>query len=242
MCLRARFFPTVLVGAVITFLMTGQPCAAQYVGDRSGLFPAGVIPGSNIPGAVTYAAFGQAYGGNGWGGGWGWGWPWGTTWGTGWGWGGGWAHRTWGWGWGVWDRFGGWGWTPYYATPDWLYSEPYYYSAPVFVQYYPPINAILNTSTATDTSTMPLRTEVGTVQVLLPADGEVWLDGKKTEQTGTVRVITTPPLSPGQIEKHALRVAFKQNGQEVNQTVDVQLQQGSQRILNFMPASANGKK
>jgi len=211
MCKSALFFPTVIVGAVITLCATAQPSQAQYVGDRAGWFPSGVV--SDGP---AYAVFGQGdYGYIG--------------------------SLRWGWGWGFrYYWFNDCCHYPYRA--DWLYWEPYYYSEPAAVYYVAPPQVMPIASTAANVPPTLKRDSSATVQVLVPPDAELWLDGNKLEQTGSVRSISTPSLAPGKTLKHEVRATWVANGQPVTQTREVQVQAGNQRIVNFMVGGGSDAK
>ena len=96
---------------------------------------------------------------------------------------GGFGYVRWGWGWGM-RCF--WGTYPTYGCADWFYSEPYYYSAPAYVEYFPSAQVISATAVTSNVAPLPTRTDKATVQVLLPANAELWIDGNKITQTGSV--------------------------------------------------------
>ena len=164
MCKRPFLFPTVVVCALVTFLSTAQTSQAQYIGDRAGWFRGGVIPGG-----AYYAAYGQAGYGPSFG------------------------YLRWGWGWGMRYWFGGWGLSSYwpsvwggypnYVSPDWLYSEPYYYSEPNVLYYYPPTQVNLYPGFQSNYATATAPVNAATIQVMVPPNAEMWIRRQKAIAT-----------------------------------------------------------
>jgi uncharacterized protein (TIGR03000 family) len=215
MCKRSFLFPTVVACALVTFFSTAQASQAQYIGDRAGWSRGGVIPGG-----AYYAAYGQAGYGPSFG------------------------YLRWGWGWGMRYWFGGWGLSSYwpsvwggypnYVSPDWLYSEPYHYSEPNVYYYYPPTQVNLYPGYQSNYSTATVPVNAATIQVMVPPNAEVWIDGKIHSQVGAVRSFATDALLPGKTSRHEVRVSWMVDGQPVTQTREIQVQAGNQRIVNFM--------
>jgi len=46
------------------------------------------------------------------------------------------------------------------------------------------------------------------LKLIVPADAQVWFDGRKTTQAGTERVFTSPPLPPGKRYTYRVRVLW----------------------------------
>jgi uncharacterized protein (TIGR03000 family) len=77
-----------------------------------------------------------------------------------------------------------------------------------------------------------------TIELYVPANAEVWFQGKETRMTGTLRRFVTPPLNPGVDYSYELRVRWTDASGEVqDQTREVVAQAGRQVILNFQDAS-----
>jgi uncharacterized protein (TIGR03000 family) len=73
-----------------------------------------------------------------------------------------------------------------------------------------------------------------TIELYVPATAEVTVDGQKTQQTGPVRTLTTPPLSEAKTYNFEIRVTWKdKSGKDVTQTRKVQLAPRQQTMLNF---------
>jgi uncharacterized protein (TIGR03000 family) len=140
--------------------------------------------------------------------------------------------------------YGGYGAYPYYYgnsfsgsyyTPSYSYSTPY--SSYLEVQPYgtnPDDSGYMGpSSTATTTDTLAhLKVEV-------PADAQIWIEGVKTKETGTVRDFVSPPLTPGQDYTYDIRATWTDEaGHAVDQTKHVLVHAGSQILVNFLAPAA----
>jgi uncharacterized protein (TIGR03000 family) len=82
----------------------------------------------------------------------------------------------------------------------------------------------------------PAPATSATLDLIVPANAEVWLDGKKTTQTGTTRSFTTQPLTSGQVSTQELRVTFNDKaGKAVTEQRKVQLRGAQRVVLNLVP-------
>ena len=72
-----------------------------------------------------------------------------------------------------------------------------------------------------------------TVTLKVPANAEVWFNGAKTTQTGTVRQFQSPPVEPGATFEYEIRVTWQQAGQPVTQTRHVTVRAGQNVDLDF---------
>jgi len=80
------------------------------------------------------------------------------------------------------------------------------------------------------------------VTVEVPTDARVWFDGKATTSTGVSREYDSPPLTPGHRYSYAIKASWKEHGQEVTQTQQVDVTAGAQITVRFPapPKSAAG--
>lgn len=77
------------------------------------------------------------------------------------------------------------------------------------------------------------RASVFTVR--LPADAELWIDGKKLEQSGNVRTWVTPLLTPEQIYSYRISSRWVERGSiEVEKSLNVRTFAGSRITVNFV--------
>jgi len=55
------------------------------------------------------------------------------------------------------------------------------------------------------------------ISLHVPADAQVWFDGKATKQTGTVRQYHSPELPPGKKYHYEVRVRWMKDGKPVEE-------------------------
>jgi uncharacterized protein (TIGR03000 family) len=123
-------------------------------------------------------------------------------------------------GYGVYPLVGGLG----YYYPDYYYPDYSYPSVPaptVYQSFY----------TAPPAVTVPTNTAL--IDVSVPADAAVWIDGNPTTQTGATRAYVTPALTPGQKYSYELKARWMENGQPVEKTQKVSFLAGNQVQVNF---------
>jgi uncharacterized protein (TIGR03000 family) len=79
------------------------------------------------------------------------------------------------------------------------------------------------------------------VRLIVPANAEVWFDGTKMSETGTVREYVPPgKLEPGSEYAYQVRVRWMQNGQPVDQTRKVILRAGAVTTVDFTTSRPSG--
>lgn len=137
---------------------------------------------------------------------------------------------------------------PFYSNPDYGGSVDYPNPSSAFFSYPPdgpaadgrmvypdayvaPL-AVSPAARVSPTPALPLRAKTS-VRVTVPADAQVWFDGKPTTTTGSVREFNTPPLKPGSQYSFAIRARWNENGREVNQTQQVQFVPGQFLDVSF---------
>jgi uncharacterized protein (TIGR03000 family) len=227
-----------LVAAAFVFATAG-PALAQRHGGRGGGVRGGAVHGGVVHGGVAHGGVvrggfvqrgGFGDGGfrrGGFRGGWG---------------GGGWGGGGWGWGF-PWYGYGGWGYYPYgysyypgdygYYGPDYYTPQPYYQDAPLApgvgsYSFYPPPVAAADNNTAI-------------IEVRVPPETELWFDGMKTTQQGSMRYFTTPPLVPGKTFTYELKASWMVNGAPVTQTRQVTVEAGKRAVVDFLGGAPQAK-
>jgi uncharacterized protein (TIGR03000 family) len=71
------------------------------------------------------------------------------------------------------------------------------------------------------------------IQVRVPADAELWFNGAKTEQTGTLRTFESPPLEVGTRYAYDVKARWTEGGKAVEKTFHVPLTAGTRTAVNF---------
>lgn len=62
------------------------------------------------------------------------------------------------------------------------------------------------------------------ISLYLPADAQVWFDGKATKQTGTVRQYDSPELTPGKKYHYEVRVRWMKDGKPVEEKRRIEIE------------------
>jgi uncharacterized protein (TIGR03000 family) len=103
-----------------------------------------------------------------------------------------------------------------YGPAQYSYPAPGVYGSTVFAP-----NRVPSLSTGWPPYDVPLSTEypavaTAKVNVRLPADAKLWVDGKPTKQTGPIRSFVTPPvLRAGLTYQYSFRAEWTRDGQTV---------------------------
>jgi uncharacterized protein (TIGR03000 family) len=72
------------------------------------------------------------------------------------------------------------------------------------------------------------------IQVRVPdSDAEVWFEGAKRTDTGTVRTYTTPSLTPGAKYAYTIRARWREGDRTVERTTDVYFKAGQEAVVDF---------
>jgi uncharacterized protein (TIGR03000 family) len=67
----------------------------------------------------------------------------------------------------------------------------------------------------------------------VPADAEVWFNGAKTKQTGTLRCYLSPPLTAGRDYSYQVQVRWQKDGKTVERKRQVEVHAGDLLHLDF---------
>jgi uncharacterized protein (TIGR03000 family) len=129
--------------------------------------------------------------------------------------------------------YGGYGYGyPYWNNwyfPSYSYSYAYSYRSTTVIYYLPP---------ATSTSTAPAaEAKPAKIEISVPETAELWFDGKKSTQTGSVRQFTTPPLYASQRNGYQVRATWSDDsGAKVIQTRWIEVQPGERAVVDLKAA------
>jgi uncharacterized protein (TIGR03000 family) len=75
------------------------------------------------------------------------------------------------------------------------------------------------------------------LELRVPANAEVWIDGAKTNQTGSLRQYISPPIEPGRPYAYKVEAKWTDNGQERKRTEEVKVRPGQLVRLDLTRAS-----
>jgi uncharacterized protein (TIGR03000 family) len=132
-----------------------------------------------------------------------------------------------GYGWGYPGYYGG-----YYGGPGYAYADPGYY--------YPYGQPNIPPPSAVDPNAPPPAANTARLTVRVPADARVWVEDYLTQQTGPVRVMTTPALEPGQVYHYTVKAQWDENGQPVTREQTVNVMAGGNTPVDFTQPAARG--
>src|SRR6266852_1044446 len=71
------------------------------------------------------------------------------------------------------------------------------------------------------------------LQVRVPADAEVWIDGTKTVTKGAVRQFISPPIEPGREYKYKIEAKWMDKGSERTQTRELVVRPGERQMVDL---------
>lgn len=80
----------------------------------------------------------------------------------------------------------------------------------------------------------PRSLRTATIEVQVPADADVFLEGVKMKTPGTIRRFKTPPLQDGEAYVYEIRATWKENGREISQTQLVDIHAGDRKTILFL--------
>jgi uncharacterized protein (TIGR03000 family) len=133
---------------------------------------------------------------------------------------------------------------PYYGYG---YGSPYYYGAPYYGGYYygapytyvEPSPAYVQPSLTTAAPSYAQIEPAGDpnsvmLEVRVPDNAEIWVNGDKTSQTGAVRHFASPPVATGQKFVYELRARWTDgNGKVVDKTKKLDVHAGARLGVDF---------
>jgi uncharacterized protein (TIGR03000 family) len=81
---------------------------------------------------------------------------------------------------------------------------------------------------------------VASLEVQLPAEAELWIEGRKTSKTGASREFVTPLLSPSESFVYEVRARWREGERDVEQTRQVPIRAGDRLNVRFPIAAEEG--
>lgn len=86
------------------------------------------------------------------------------------------------------------------------------------------------------TQGMSSRARPVRLEVRVPADAQVWIDGTKTQQKGTVRQFISPPVEPGRQYSYKIEAKWMDNGNERTRTQTLAVRAGELQRVDLTKA------
>jgi uncharacterized protein (TIGR03000 family) len=118
--------------------------------------------------------------------------------------------------------------------PQWP-GAPGFYSRPLVretIIYYP----------ASQAAALPRPVAPVVIDVIVPAEAELWIEGKKMGQNGEQRKFISPPLEAGRKFSYDFRIRFKDSGREQTKTRSLDVLAGGSYTVDFVnPPKSPGR-
>jgi uncharacterized protein (TIGR03000 family) len=128
------------------------------------------------------------------------------------------------------------GYSPGYGV-SYAASQPLEYQPAPDANVMPSADEMLPEEGRTGDAAEPEDANVAIIDLLVPAQAEVWFDGQKTTQTGKVREFITPSLNPDKSYRYDIKVRWTTDGKEVIRKREVEVHAGDHLGVNFLPAA-----
>jgi uncharacterized protein (TIGR03000 family) len=87
---------------------------------------------------------------------------------------------------------------------------------------------------ATQATALPRPMAPVVIDVVVPAEAELWIEGKKMGQTGDQRKFISPPLQAGRRFSYDFRIRFKDDGREQTRTRSLDVLAGGSYTVDFV--------
>ncbi len=110
---------------------------------------------------------------------------------------------------------------------------------PAYIYGQAPVVVASPSTNAIETADAPLLEPAdgrARLQVLVPADAEVWLNGNPTTQRGEQRLFESPALAPGRDYQYEVRARWTEGGRAVDQTRTVVVRANARVGVDFSRA------
>jgi len=75
--------------------------------------------------------------------------------------------------------------------------------------------------------------QMASIEVRVPADAQIWIDGVKTKQHGAKRAFASPTLAAGKDYVYEIRAVWREDGRETTETRKITFRAGAQVSVDF---------
>lgn len=86
--------------------------------------------------------------------------------------------------------------------------------------------------------TAPVEAATAIFEIRLPADAQLWVQGKRMMQTGSLRRFTSPELDPSAEYVYHVRARWTQGGQAITREQPLLMRAGERESVTFVAARA----
>jgi uncharacterized protein (TIGR03000 family) len=80
----------------------------------------------------------------------------------------------------------------------------------------------------------PTAISTATIEVLVPDNANVWINGSPTTLSGEDRIFTTPPLNPGRAYDFQVMAQWTRDGRTVQETQTIPVSPGQKSLADFL--------
>ncbi len=131
-----------------------------------------------------------------------------------------------------------------YPAPSYYYAPPSYFAAPNTplsgpAGYTPAIAQEYGYFAPGGTGEASARNREVLLNVSVPANAEVWVEGKKTAESSAFRQFISPPLAPGREYSYDIKVRWAEDGKEVTRSRHITVRAGDVVNLSFNSGAAS---
>jgi len=109
--------------------------------------------------------------------------------------------------------------------------------------HWPPVGSSSSSSASPSAPSVAVPASAAArLEVKLPVNARLWIEGKEIEKLSTSFSLTSPPLETGYNYTYHLRIQWTDNGVQVTRERAVPIHAGESVTIDFMPAAiAQGK-
>jgi uncharacterized protein (TIGR03000 family) len=100
--------------------------------------------------------------------------------------------------------------------------------------HFAPTYAVLYTAPAITVSPSGVGDSAARLDLIVPSDAEVWIEGVQTKQTGGFRRFVSPPLEPGTRYAYDVHARWSRDGQVMDQVHQVTVRAGDLVRIDFL--------
>jgi uncharacterized protein (TIGR03000 family) len=132
---------------------------------------------------------------------------------------------------------------PYYGSAAGSGSNPAFGTGvpPAYVPLVPPSGLTESSGRLYLPAPDETATAAAHLEVQVPADATLWINGWKASSTGSLRKLQSPPLTAGHRYTYSIRARWEENGREVTQTQQVFVAAGAHVAVHFpLPSGTDG--
>jgi uncharacterized protein (TIGR03000 family) len=125
------------------------------------------------------------------------------------------------------------------------YPAPSYYTAPggpvtgYQPVYTPPIGQEYGYFAPSGAGEAPAVNRAVLINVSVPANAQIWVEGKRTTDSGAFRQFISPPLPPGREFSYDIKVRWTEDGKEVTRSRHITVHAGDVVNLSFNSGTAS---